>query len=249
MSIPAIYLLISRPEWRDTSWIMTESFQRKPIILQIFLLYITGAHLPQFWFIPMIAIFYLISPILRFIDKYPRIYNLIPALIVISLIVDRPSLNDNTLQSFVYFLPIYLLGMNASHYRQEYMDILENYWAFLLIIVISLSVVSFYKEEVTYLQKISITYLILHIFSLIKSQRFDNTFGLVAKYSFGIFFIHKYVIILVTTLYAKLQLTKLMNSGTIGLVITFLLVIALSILLLWPIRLVFRKNSRLICGC
>lgn len=249
MSVPAILLLLIRPDWRDTSWIMTESFQHKPVILQVMLLYITGSHQAQFWFIPMIAIFYLVSPLFLQLDKHPRFYLLVPGLIVIALIVDRPSLNNNSLQSFVYFLPVYLLGMHASHYRQEYMDILRKYWVFLLIIAISLSVVAFYREEVTYLQKISVTYLILLLFSVIKSRRFDSALGLVAQYSFGIFFIHKYVIIFVTILFAKLQIADIMHSGTIGLIFTFLLVITLSILFLWPVKLVFRRHSRLICGC
>ena len=248
MSVPAIYILLTKPEWRSLSWMMTDSFLEKPVLVKILSFYITGSHLPQFWFIPMITIFYLISPLLRYIDRNPKLYYSIPVLIVISLVVDRPPLNDNTLQSFVYFLPVYLLGMHLSHYSKEYFSFLSKYWIYGLLIFALLTGLTFINEKVTYLQKITVTFLFMFMFSKISSKRVDFVLGLVAKYSFGIFFIHKYTITVVAFLYNKFSLAAVMNSGMAGLLASYLIIIVLSILLLMPVKFVFKKYSRLIIG-
>jgi hypothetical protein len=249
MSVPAILLLMFRPEWRDTSWIMSPQFVQRSALIQILALYGTGAHQAQFWFMPMIVIFYFASPLFRLLDRYPRWYFLLPLLILTALLVGRPILNNNTLQSFVYFLPIYILGMHASHFRNELMNILHRVWPLLLTVVLALSVLSFYLEPVSYLQKIFLTYFLLWFFSIIKSARFDKGMGVIATYSFGIFFIHKYVIIGTTMIFARMHISTLMNSGGVGLLGTYAVVIAICLLLLWGVKLVFGRNSRLICGC
>jgi len=249
MSIPAIYLLLTKPEWIDTSWINTGSFQSKPVMVKIILFYITGSHLPQFWFIPMICIFYLISPLLRYVDRHPKWYYGIPVLIVVSLIVDRSPLNDNTLQSFVYFLPIYVLGMHTSHYTKEYFNLITKNWMILLIALVVLTGLSFVDERISYLQKLPVIFLCLFLFYKISSAKLDTVLGLVAKYSFGIFFIHKYTIIIVSYIYIKLSIDTFLNSGVLGLLFSFILIVAVSILLLIPFKLIFKKNSRLITGC
>jgi surface polysaccharide O-acyltransferase-like enzyme len=248
MSVPAIYILLTRPEWRSLSWIMTDSFLEKPVLVKILLFYVTGSHLPQFWFIPMITVFYLISPLLRYIDRNPGLYYCIPFLIVVSLVVDRPPLNDHTLQSFVYFLPVYMLGMHLSHYSKEYFSFLTKNWIYVLLVFALLSGLTFIDERVTYLQKITVTFLFMFMFSKISSKHVDFVLGLIAKYSFGIFFIHKYTIILVGFLYNKFSLAAVMNSGMTGLLVSYLIIIAVSVLLLMPVKLVFKKYSRLIIG-
>jgi surface polysaccharide O-acyltransferase-like enzyme len=249
MSVPAIILLLTRPEWSNMSWIMTESFQHKPVIIKIMLFYVTGSHLPQLWFIPMITIIYLISPLLHYLDRNPKFYYCIPLLIVIAIIVDRPPLNDNTLQSFIFFLPIYLIGMHTSHYSKEYFNFLTKYWVVVLIAFAVLTGLTFVDEKVTYIQKITATFLFLFLFSKLSSHRIDALLGLIARYSFGIFFIHKYSIIFIGTMYDKLSLGSIFNSGILGLTVSYILIVALSIALLLPIKLIFKKNSRLITGC
>jgi|WetSurSiteA1Bulk_404760.scaffolds.fasta_scaffold00257_4 surface polysaccharide O-acyltransferase-like enzyme len=249
MSVPAIFLMLTRPEWLDSSWINTPSFQSRPVFVKIILFYATGSHLPQFWFIPMISIFYLISPILRYIDRHPAWYAIIPGLIIISLIVDRPPMNDNTLQSFVYFLPVYLLGMHTSHYAERYFSYLTRNWVLLLVALLVLTAACFVDERFSYLQKLPLTFLCLFMFYKISSVKLDTVMGLVAKYSFGIFFIHKYTIILVSYAYVKLSVDGFLNSNGVGLIFSFMLIVAFSILLLVPFKLIFKKNSRLITGC
>lgn len=248
MSLPAIYIMLTRPEWLGSSWIQTPSFESKPLIVKILLYYATGAHLPQFWFIPMICIFYLVSPVLRYIDDHPRWYYAIPFLIAISFMVDRPEFNNNSLQSFVFFLPIYLLGMHSSHYHYEYLKLLQKYWVVILLAVLIFTGFSFINHQISLFQKISLTFLVLIILWKVSWKGLDRVLGLVAKYSFGIFFIHKYVIVLVTFLYIKLSVDELLNSGIVGWTITFVLITSISILLLMPVKYVLKNNSRMVIG-
>lgn len=251
MSIPAIYILIALGgSWLGKSWIMTDSFMNKPVIIQILLFYVTGSHLPPFWFIPMISIIYLISPLLHYLDRHPNWYFIIPVLLVVSLLVGRPPMNDNPLQSFVFFLPVYLLGMHTSHFSKEYFSFLAKNLIILLIAFAVLTGLTFVDEaSFSYLQKILLTFLCLFMFSRISSHKVDAVLGLIAKYSFGIFFIHKYSDTVIAIIYSKLGIGEAINSGMPGLIFTYILIVGLSILLLWPVKIIFRKKSRLLIGC
>jgi surface polysaccharide O-acyltransferase-like enzyme len=81
---------------------------------------LTGSH-TQFhlWFIPMIAIFYLLAPLLLWIDRDGRPYYLLPLLLTVTVCVHRPSDFDHIWQSCAYFLPVYLYGMWFSRHRER----------------------------------------------------------------------------------------------------------------------------------
>ena len=61
---------------------------------------LTGSHtLLHLWFIPMIAIFYLLAPLLLWIDRDGRAYYLLPLLLTVTVCVHRPSDFDHIWQS------------------------------------------------------------------------------------------------------------------------------------------------------
>ena len=81
---------------------------------------LTGAHTQlHFWFIPMIAIFYLLAPLLLWIDRDGRPYYLLPILLTITVCVHRPTDFDRIWQSCAYYLPVYLYGMWFSRHRER----------------------------------------------------------------------------------------------------------------------------------
>ncbi len=45
---------------------------------------ITGKHMAPLWFIPMIAVFYVLSPLFRLVDRFPLLYLSIPLLMWVS---------------------------------------------------------------------------------------------------------------------------------------------------------------------
>ena len=77
-SIPAILYFV----FIEKRWDVPPEFYLNSKHMQIILFYLTGAHMAHFWFIPMIFIYYLISPLLIFLDKKFFLYYLIPISIV-----------------------------------------------------------------------------------------------------------------------------------------------------------------------
>jgi surface polysaccharide O-acyltransferase-like enzyme len=73
----------------------------------------------HFWFIPMVAIFYLLAPLLHWIDRDGRPYYLLPLLLTVTVCVHRPTDFDNILQSCAYYLPVYIYGMWFSRNRER----------------------------------------------------------------------------------------------------------------------------------
>ncbi len=249
MSVPSIILIYARPGWQGENWLVTEHFLGLPKFVQIILFYVTGAHLSPFWYIPMIAILYLLFPVFDFMDKKARLYWIIPALIIVSMIIGRPKLNDNTIQSFIYFLPVYLLGMFTSHYFDRIIRLAGKYWIYLTLTVILLTIACFYDHRFSFLQKIALSYLVLLLLYLKKPLPvFDFSFGLLAKLSFGIYFIHKYVIYLVRYAFNKFDLNSFFTSGLVNFAFFILIIIITCILLLTIVNLTMRDKSRMFVG-
>lgn len=248
MTFPAICLLIMGSDFLPKSWIATDMFLQKPVYRQVVLYYITGAHLPHFWYIPMISIIFIISPLLYYVDKHPGLYYALPLLLLIAFYTGRPPSNDNTLQSFVFFLPVYILGMNFSHYFVDLIKIIIRFWWAILFAIVLLIHYSQFIPNINYLAKIGIAYLVIMIFYKYQNEAIDRIFGPVAKYSFGIFFIHKYIMILLVYIAGKLSITFLFTSGIPGYSLFYVFIMAVSIALLMTAKLILKENSRLITG-
>lgn len=120
VSIPAIFIftfLIQR-EGLDVA------FYDQPQWKQVFDFLITGKHLAPFWFIPTIIVFYAFSSVLRVIFSYRKAYLALPLLFLAGALVPR----GNAFQSFVHFLPIWVLGMACSHFRVQADLLLQRFF-------------------------------------------------------------------------------------------------------------------------
>lgn len=105
---------------------------------------IRGIHLTAYWYIPFAVILFLASPIfLKLMNsKYKGL--LITIGLVVATLIHRPLYNINVLQSFIYFSPVYLLGMWASINKNKVYTTLKNKeWIFLFVAV----VLAFYQGE------------------------------------------------------------------------------------------------------
>ena len=111
ISLPSIiyYVFISPRNW-------DANFVAQPEWLQVFYYYWWGLHLYNMWFIPVIALFYLLGPILIKGDKSNILYCLLPLFIFISVLVPRSLF---TTDNFLHFFSIYVLGMLASKYKSK----------------------------------------------------------------------------------------------------------------------------------
>ncbi len=194
ISIPAIFVFVIVME-RETVWL---GFYDNPAWLQVVLFYLTGKHLAPLWFIPMIAIFYLIAPLLIRADKGNALYYSIPFFVVLSCIVDRggfPTIN------FIHFFSVYLLGMACSKYKTKLNSIFDKaYFLYItatIVIVLGLIELFLINDSITYinyLQKITMSLFFLGLLVRYDSNLKSRLVSTIANVSFGIFFIHSYVI-------------------------------------------------------
>ena len=212
---------------------------------------IRGAHMQQIWFIPMIALFYITAPILIYIDRNSKLYYLLIGFISLSLFVERFP-QTNIIKMFVHFFSVYLFGMFMSRYREQYLFFAQKYW----IIITTSTVVTlllnlyFYKEynnQLNYLHKM--LFCCFFIYWLWKLNRFvPKIMSTLAEVSFGIFFIHYYVILFFRALYTK-AFGHALPGNIFYWTLDLIIVLAISIFIIRIIQKILPRYSRYIIGC
>ena len=263
MSIPAIYYTLTVTGVGRVA--PQAAIHLKPLWYQVMWLYVTGKAVGPYWFIPMIFLFYLVSPLLKYIDDNGRTYYALPLLLVLSALIHRPENNINPVHSFLFFFPIYLYGMWASKYKERLLLSVENHAGFLLLLWIILfgihcafsavhgnihSRLTFPPEKILFdigmFHKLLACTLLT--FYLNKYEKFmqRTPLGYFAKISFGIYFIHDYFI----SLLGKLpQFEKIFQNQVVSsFLITLLLVLASSVLFLHIMKSTFGNRSRYLFG-
>ncbi len=261
VSLPAIALfLLQRPEmppWFEYRYGNWATWQ------QVLALYFTGAQQGPFWFIPMIMLFYGIAPWLISLDRRPKLYWSLPGLLMISLIIHRPGSNENAVVSFIHFFSIYLLGMFVCHYKQRVLKVVSRTWGSLIAIVlmwIGIEMVITEPNTIVMLTSANtIEKAILCLVILFFLQRIDNklpqsihkTMSLIANLSFGIFFIHFYIIQMEHELIRHYlgESVWLLQANPATVLLHVVAVTGICIGILLGIKKVFGDKSRFIVGC
>ena len=224
---------------------------------------ITGRAVYAYWFIPMIAIVFLISPLINSLIKSGHLLKVIIFLLPISMIVHRPILNINPLHSLVYFLPVYLLGIYSSINRKKILVALESTQSKIALMLVSISLIliqvlvlnswgNFNKvffsitiPDINIIQKILLCFLFISLLDNLEETNI-NTLKKTAQTSFAIYFIHPFLIRPLTRLPNVLGFDFQGNLFT--LIIATAVMVGLSIAIAQLIKLIFKKNSRYIIG-
>lgn len=115
VSVPALALYLSGLK-NSHPWLSDDFLDANPLV-QLGGFLVTGAHLGPLWFIPMILLFFVFSPVFVFVDRHPWLYWSLPPLLVVTVLVPRPELNSNPLQSFVHFCSLFVLGMLLARHH------------------------------------------------------------------------------------------------------------------------------------
>ncbi|MFT5700546.1 MAG: surface polysaccharide O-acyltransferase-like enzyme [Desulforhopalus sp.] len=261
VSIPALIYSIFFVDLESKYTILENS----GLVFKILWLYLnSGVHInAALWFIPMIAVYFIISPLFYLIIKKPCLYSILLILIPLSLLCHRPPVGPSvTLHFAIYFLSVYILGMLTSQYRLTIEPFLEKHIPFFLIAFfvlliggiflsdhhgnyISASFFSFGNGiiDLSYIQKITLCFLLLGCL-----RKYDklipHSLSYLADYSFSIYFIHLYVFF---------SLSLLMNwrrfDGSVLLVIfSFILNIFICIIFTKVVKIIFGKYSRMVIG-
>ncbi len=228
---------------------------------------ITGKHFGPFWFIPMISLIYLLAPLLLYLDRSSWFYRYVfPLLFVAGLFSYRFGHNSSVFESLWYFLPVYGFGMAASHYR-EY--ITERGYVFLVPLTILYGVITYL--EITDTLAIGKTYAygesmkanaylfnfgklkasalcIILLVLLHQLQRFKAPlWGVLASYSFGIFFVHLYVIRVLEMVLSKLNVAVTFNS--VFYLIHAGVIVSICLVIVKIVKFVTKQRSRYFIGC
>ena len=246
MSIPAVIFFMSGIKnyhpWIDMNW-----FYNINIIDQYILLMTTGAHLGPLWFIPMILIFYLISPLILFIKNH----NLLEVGFLVSLVpalfFGRPEHNENLILATLYFLPAYIFGMVLVS-RPNIYCCLNSYSRYLMTGYLFFYSVSLYffdiNSSVDLLLKIILS---LIVFSYCKEylSKKNKWLNMFARLSFFLFFIHGYFAGMIRTIYSRFDIPF---EGIIPVMFAFSIIVFLSISSYVVLKLILKDKSKIFIG-
>jgi surface polysaccharide O-acyltransferase-like enzyme len=245
ISIPAIIAFTFFVE-RETVW---EGFYNNPVWVQVVLFYLTGLHLAPLWFIPMIVMFYISSPFLIKADNSKYFYILLPLFFLISYFIDRGF----PYQSFIHFFSIYVFGMFFSRYRSHLDSIISNgiVILFLLIIIVFLCFSEYLidKGTMTYLnfvQKTCLSVFLLGLLIKLNGMHQSKFIALIADSSFGIYFIHSYVITGAKLIVLNFN-GRLFEGGYLFTLTPFI-VMSICVCFVLIVNKIFKSKSRFFIG-
>ena len=204
-----------------------------------------GAHVNYaLWFIPVISLYYLASPLLLHLFNKPAGYLSLFVLIPLSVLMHRPNYSHgHNVALAVYFLSVYVIGMLCSRYHDKVVAALDKHAA--LVIVTSVCIVGghlmlsqhhgnytvssvaafdFHDGWIDwlFLQKIALTFATWAVLRKLEASRL-RVLDALASVSFTVYFLHLYVL---------LVSAALIHSARVEVgVAPFLALLALAILL------------------
>ncbi|WP_185154133.1 acyltransferase [Fulvivirga sp. M361] len=244
----------------------SDDYLTSSVIYKVGYMLVTGKHMGPFWFIPMITLIYIISPLLIYLDRTRYFYKfLFPFVFVSGLFLYDFGYNVNTWISFLYYIPVYLFGMACSRYKAYITDmkpliLLSLIAVYLTIIILELSDViaigkryGFVEDERSNaylfnfgkLKMLVLSPILVYVLYKLRNSKL-NVLGALGTYSFGIFFLHLYIIRIIEVAVNKIYPTFSFNSFSF--VVHVMLVSFLSIGAIKVIKLVVKERSRYIVG-
>jgi len=259
------------------------SFDGLNPMLQIPMFLTTGRiHNTPAWFIPMIVLFFFCSWFLLKLEQKGWLYKLLPLMFIITLVYPRVDVDYNSIMNlsytqkylaclgyvfngFIHFFSLYVFGMFCSKHK-EVIDNFYNKRLLLWILMIILAGVNVYLSYNGIYSSFTISKTILTMLILGYLKNYDNwimakpllnkTLDIIAKYSFGLFFVHWYWFFVYNQIF-NLEKVILLNDNYITVfgivIIRFLAVTILSMLSLYlgkKIILLINKsaNTRMFLG-
>jgi len=226
---------------------------------------VTGRILTAYWYVPFVMIVFAMSPVfILYITLSKRNqFCIFVVLILVSMVVHRPSYGLSPIHSVVYFLPVYLLGIMSSINYKYLKQFLPDKYVVLGLLVIGFSVAQvvfcgtygdfskgtmFYYNgiDIIILQKICMIFFMLSLLQRVENKRIP-VLSYIASISFSIYFIHPFIIHLMSY-YLVEESVRNFVSGTTVFLIKAVFVISISILLSFLFKRVLGGRSRYIIG-
>ena len=213
------------------------------------------------WFIPMIIIFFVMTPVFNLVAKSWMLYVFAAMALVFSLFSSRPIHNLNALLSFFHFLGFYMLGLVFSAQAIRIAAIKSSVKTGIIVVSLAAFALAafFYQDAESILigfqdglgifnlllfGKLLLLIAIFFIFEKFFDQP-NKVLGYFAKISFGLFFIHGFYILI----FVKIAKYMINMSAASMLVVEFWLVIIGSFATVFVLKHMFNKRSRYVIGC
>ncbi len=249
ISIPVIIvrILLDRP----TSFLLDThpDFVSYHPLFQAGFYLLTGAHLRPLWFIPMIAIFYLTSPLFKLADDHPKCYPfLVVGAIALSIVVPRSSPTD-VVSNYLHFLSPYIAGMFISRYKTIVTALFDRFspLGVLILYFFVAGCLEYPSTHLSFLTKLYSSVFFLYVFWKIQPF-FKRRMAKIADYSFGIFFLHDYFDLLYKIVLEKITGDPFIKGNYILFMIIFVAIVALCVVHIKFIKSLFGRYSRMIIG-
>lgn len=227
--------------------------------------YLSGRVLTAYWYIPFVFLVFLSSP---FHIKFTKLnlknqIAIILLLSIVSILLHRPINNTNAIQSFVYYTPIYLIGIMVSMHSSKVNQYLRNKLLYLALFVFILSYLqyllghqgNYFKPYFEYdgvdLQYIQKVFLIFFFYTFFEKFYFESKLiDIISNTSFAIFFIHPWLIVIMYKIINIHDIRIESNNVLYYLFIVFsvIFVSIFSALILKKIFRVHSKKTRYIIG-
>ena len=240
-------------------------------ILQIPLMLSVGRiHNTPAWFIPMIILFFFSSWALLQAEKKGWLYKILPAMFLITILFPRIDVDYNStlgltysakyfaylkyvFMGYIHFFSMYVFGMFCSAHK----DIIDKFWNtrwFFIFFMLTTACLNIFSNinwdwsngtiSKIFLTIIALAYLKHYDEWLISHEKLNKALDIIAKYSFGIFFIHWYIFFLYNLIFNLPNVMPITHGfiGTLALVfIRFLAVSIGSLLTLWFVKTIILK--------
>lgn len=227
-----------------------------------FLLLGTGHAAIAYWYIPFAMLLFALSPLfIGYINSSVKFRNFcLLSSFLVAVIIHRPIYNLFVLQSIIYFLPVYLLGIQSSIHRQYLYEKLHNKEFLLLLLAIALAALqlklsgsagNFHKDmlAITIPDIIVIQKSIICLFFMVFLHRFESVhiflLHRIASASFAIFFLHP---LLLRAFKYVLKYFALPVQNFWGWILMTSLVVFLCYFVATNVKKIFPKSSRMIIG-
>jgi probable poly-beta-1,6-N-acetyl-D-glucosamine export protein len=240
---------------------LDKSFDQEPALYKVIYFFVTGLHMVPFWFMPMIFLFYLSSWLLHKLATPNFFRYIFPVIVVAGFFTYRPAHNANPILSYLHFLPVYLTGMWASHNHNQLVS--QHRWILPLGLIAYLGITAlellgfvdvdkhlsmqqvWASHQVIFniyvFKAFILCFLLMLLFYRLRNFKMP-LLDVLARYSFGIYFIHFYFISTYRQLASPLAFTSP------GFLLYFLLLICLSVFFIFIIKKVTGNYGRYITG-
>ncbi|NLR69111.1 acyltransferase [Chitinophaga varians] len=210
-----------------------------------------GAHLQQLWFIPMISLYYLIAPLLIYMDRHPKWYYLLVPLFIISLVIKRSVLSD-TLVMAVHFLSVYVFGMFLSRYKDEFLEFAKRNVLLITVLPLAFIIANYFVPEWLY-DRFDFTHKVLfcpfYIYWLWRFEKYvPKWVDTLAVLSFGLYFVHYFFVLFLRGVSMKLMHDEI-PGNLLTWTLSFFFVMMCSVAALKIAKKVLGDKSKYFVGC